>query len=57
MKKGLGKPIYVILATALMFFLSFSIEALTVAPVAGQSVSGEPSGKPKKARRKRRLRL
>jgi S1-C subfamily serine protease len=50
MKKGLGKPIYVILATALMFLLSFSIEALTVAPVAGQSVSGEPSGKPKNER-------
>ncbi|MGZ3534596.1 MAG: S1 family peptidase [Thermodesulfobacteriota bacterium] len=46
MKKGLGGPICGILAIALMCFLSFSIEALTVVPAAGQSVSGTPSGKP-----------
>jgi S1-C subfamily serine protease len=50
MKKGLAGPICGILATALMFFLSFSIEALTVVPAAGQSVSGTPSGKPQNER-------
>jgi len=33
-----------------MCFLSFSIEALTVVPAAGQSVSGAPSGKPQNER-------
>jgi S1-C subfamily serine protease len=46
MKKGLAGPICGILATALMFLLTFSIEALTVVPAAGQSVSVTPSGKP-----------
>jgi S1-C subfamily serine protease len=50
MKKRLARPIYGILATALMVFLSFSIETLTVAPAAGQSVSGAPSGKPQNER-------
>lgn len=47
MKKGLAGAISSILAVASMVFFSFSIEALTVVPAAGQSVSGTPSGKPK----------
>ena len=50
MKKGLAGPICSILATALMVFLTFSIEALTVVPALGQSVSGTPSGKPQNER-------
>jgi S1-C subfamily serine protease len=50
MKKGLTGPICGILATALMVFLSFSIEVLSVVPAAGQSVSGKPSGKPQSER-------
>jgi len=50
MKKGLAGPICGILAIASMCFLSFSIEALTVVPAAGQSVSGTPSGKPQNER-------
>lgn len=50
MKKGLAGPICGIVVTALMFFLSFSIEAQTVVPSVGQSVSGTPSGKPQNER-------
>ena len=50
MKKGLAGPICGILATALMFFLIFSISALTVVPAVGQSISGMPSGKPQNER-------
>jgi S1-C subfamily serine protease len=46
MKKALAGPICGLLATALTFFLAFSIEALNAVPAAGQSVSGKPSGKP-----------
>jgi S1-C subfamily serine protease len=46
MKKHLAGPICGILSTVLILFLSFSIEALTVIPAAGQSVSGTPSRKP-----------
>ena len=48
MKKGLAGAISSILAVASMVFFSFSIEALTVVPAAGQSVSGTPSGKPQR---------
>jgi serine protease Do len=50
MKRGLARPICGILAIVSICFLSFSIEALTVVPAAGQSVSGTPSGKPQKER-------
>ena len=50
MKKYLAGPICFILSTALIVFLSFCIEALTVVPADGQSVSGTPSGKPQTER-------
>jgi S1-C subfamily serine protease len=50
MKKRLARPICGILATALVFFLSFFIEGLTVVPAASQSVSATPSGKPQNER-------
>ncbi len=50
MKKGLAGTICGILAIASICFLSFSIQALTVVPAAGQSVLGTPSGKPKNER-------
>ena len=45
-KKYLSGPICSILSAALILFLSFSIEALTVVPAAGQSVSGTRSERP-----------
>ena len=50
MKKGLAGAVSSILAVASMVFFSFSIEALTVVPAAGQSVSGTSSGKPQNQR-------
>jgi len=50
MKKDLARPICSILAIVSMCFLTFSIEAVTVVPAAGQSVSGTRSGKPQDER-------